>query len=141
MFRKIKNFFSKIKRLFDYSKVIWGTVDWDYSSIFTLLQYSIQRTRISMKAGYCKHDKSKLRKMRVCELLIERILNDDYHKSIRDIEMVFGEQKNGIGKITFKYKNGKEKFDRDSKIAQDLKEHDYDLLFKIVRKHIRTWWD
>jgi hypothetical protein len=56
--------------------------------------------------------------MKKCIILLDRLINDDY------IDYERGD-------------NIRELYEKEERmINQDL-----DLLFKIIRKHIRTWWD
>jgi hypothetical protein len=58
------------------------------------------------------------KEMKKCIILLDRLINDDY------IDYERGD-------------NIRELYEKEERmINQDL-----DLLFKIIRKHIRTWWD
>jgi len=45
IWRNIKYFFVWIKKVFDYSIVLWDDEDYDFAFIYKLLKYKIERTR------------------------------------------------------------------------------------------------
>ena len=108
-----------IENLITWFPVIWKDRWWDHSFLYSILRKKLEL----MEEGFRNHAWSAnaekdAKNMKKCILLLDRLINDDY------IDYSKG---NNI-------RNSLEK--EEMMINQDL-----DLLFKIIRKQIRTWWD
>ena len=97
--------------------------------------------------------------IKVCILLIKRIMDDDYGENAfkrhdekwGDSEMNFIPTDNPeLSEMKIDYENvvtekDKEQERKDFKLAIEqeemLKKQDTDLLFKLMARHIRSWWD
>ncbi len=121
--RFIKNFPYKIKRSVEISIFYWNKPDYDYSTILQLMKFQIQKTRLHLD----EHNivpKHKLKQMLIAEHLLERMLNDSQYFSNADLR--------------YPYPND---IKRRYAFVVYLQEQDKELLYKILRKHLNSWWD
>lgn len=163
---EIRNFPQFIKRVWDYLPILYKDRDYDYISILTLLAYKCKRTREYIEThGHLMNSDRTCNQLRFAEFLIERIIKDEYcSKEIEEIDKKYGsitllsrnideEGKEIIAarEVLFTRKNcledpklikkEKEEINYIWDKAEKLKQDDYDMLFKHIRKHIQTWWD
>jgi len=124
-----------IKNLYHWFPLIWQDRQWDQSYLFEIL-----RLKLSLMEKYFDSDfllptdnKKQAKRMRICRLLIERILIDDYTSPFDELnENVENFEETKLGRKRFKW----ECEHKENMIKQDL-----NLLFKLLNKHIRYWWD
>jgi len=165
LYEKIKdtrrNLIYGIKNLWIWFPVIWKDRQWDHQYIYGVLRHKLYLTeQLIRHHGYHVYHTKDADKIKVCVDLLDRLIKDEYH------EMAFKshEKKWGRMKLNFKdsinspgvklavithpnVKTDKDKINerKDFKIASqretELREQDLDLLFKMMRKHIQSWWD
>ena len=118
------NLIHRIKHVLDWLPILWNDHDWDWVYILDILRFKIKRTRLHLKNyGFACHTKKSLNKMKKCELLLERLTEDqnyfDYETSWKDDK------------------------DLKQRIAREeyLRKQDMDLFCNLFSKHYRTWWD
>jgi len=141
MFKLIKY---GLKNLWYWLPTIWQDRDWDYYFIFKILQKKLTKHRLWLENGspmpYVGIKKD-IKNIHLCELLLQRLLNDDYllfsgqeldMKFLDDGEVEFVELKKGTKIGIYSSPNQWE----DYLIKQDLT-----LLCKTIEKQIRCWWD
>lgn len=150
-----------IRNLIIWFPVIWKDRWWDYYFIYTILRRKLHlmEKNIRLHGHHTKHieDADKIKK---CVLLLDRLIEDDYHENVfkhhdekwGDGELLFKDSTNypHCYEADIKYPNVKTKEDDElqskeykllSKKPQELIKQDLDLLFKLMRKNIQTWWD
>lgn len=149
-----------ITNLFVWFPVIWNDRQWDYIYILRMLH-----KKLSMMEKFIREDgihvknKRDAHKIKVCVLLLERMIEDVYHdhayenhyKKWGDPHIKFLEcEYEDCHEIKFEYKNVKteedekqkfKEFRRCMKHERYLTQQDLDLLFKMMNKHITSWWD
>ena len=156
-----KDFVIGVKNLIRWFPIVWKDRQWDHQYIYTILRHKLHLTEqfIRHRGIHVKNveDADKLKK---CVLLLDRLIKDKYHENIFDShrkkwgdpEMIFTdlEDRPGYGSLEIKYPNVKtekhreiesKEFKLKTKTEQQMKDQDLDLLFKLMRKHIQTWWD
>jgi len=165
MFYKIKQWPRQIrygiKNLIVWFPVIWKDRNWDHWFIYKILRTKLHLTEqlIRNYGHHVKHieDADKIKK---CVILLDRLIEDDYHENVYkdhykkwgESEMVFTDVEDhpDYSEMNIKYPNVKteedEKLERKQfklimNKPQEMKDQDLDLLFKIMRKHIQSWWD
>jgi hypothetical protein len=125
-----------------------------------MLRHKLILTEKAIRNGchlHCEKDADKIKK---CVFILNRLIKDDYF----EMALTQHDKKWGKGKFRTEqikddpkyyslhvdYENVKTKEDeknerRDfrnaSQLSAYLREQDKELLFKIMRKHIDTWWD
>ena len=116
-----------IRNLWRWFPLIWQDCDWDQDYIYRLLKKKLEL--MSRTHGVSMGWPEEQEKMKVCIALIERIQADDYF----DMDYVLDK------------KNPKSLMEFPRMCAYDHNEYmikqDVRLLFSILQKNIRCWWD
>lgn len=148
-----------VEKIIAYSPLLWRDCDWDYMFILDMLSFKLRRTRERIVKNNLVQDAEKIgQQIKIAELLIKRIREDDYHSCLRESH----EEKYGKIDLSFepyddKYKTvnfshtkcnteEEEKEASQTSIAISDKEQasrkaDLDYLFKHLRNHLLGWWD
>ena len=163
---KLFYFFKRVrmwlKKSFEYSCYLWvsNDNDFDWYHILRVLKYKLERTRKHIVKHDFIADVTKIsRQIRFAEIVIERIINDDYCSELYDahnnkwgeLKLVCVEDdKTKRSYITMKRENINTENEKSQQWAEMLKivnEHerqatkDLNRLFRHMRKYIRSWWD
>lgn len=157
----------RIKRIYAYSKVVWGTGEFDYGWHLNLWIHSLKRLRHIMVNGSSVLPKSKLRKMNTAIALLERMHDpwESYHEPAamafdkkwgvketgldfrRVTDPVTGRVYSTLGDSRRDRLNPEEqiRYDKDKKelygIEDKMFKQDMALFCKIFSKHLQSWWD
>ena len=162
---KIEDFFRNIRigipNLIKWTPVIWKDRDWDQYFLYIILQFKLkQMEKLQRKYGHCINSNDYADQMRVCILLLERIIKGDYlMNALKPHEEKWGESKLDFNKIPDKpgfstaaftvekaitkeeiIQENKERM-RLYKHVDNLEQQDLDMLFKNMRKQVQGWWD
>lgn len=132
----MRNLLRRVSNIIAWLPILWADRDWDFAFLLRIMRFKISRMRRHhQKYGLSTYKRQALieRKMRTCELLITRILEEDYLKSWTqpswsDWPRAFTEQEVAEMK-------------KASEHDRRMQRQDEDLLFSILRKHYRNWWD
>jgi len=126
----IRSFIEKLKTTIYFIPVIWNVKWWDYSS---LLQLQLAQLSLMEKNwvthSYHVNAKRSLRDISKARILTQRILKDEYTCAswkIKQGTSIFNNEQ-------FDYVPGE--------IEDKQKQQDLDVLCKIIRKKLFTWWD
>jgi hypothetical protein len=161
--KKPFTFFRGIRRWlvasFQYSRFLWDNhYDWDWIYLLTLLQFKLSRMRENTLEGYHLGKEKTAKKMRTCELLIERIVHDDYckmeyeeHENKWGKLKMFSEQrtKNGSVEVLIMRDKARNDLSREKEWAEHkkiiekadkLKKQEINYLFKTISKNLLYWW-
>lgn len=164
VFEKISDFFRNIKygmrNLIKWTPVIWQDRDWDQWFLYKILHFKLQEMEKMQRNGIHLHREATADKIKVCKLLLKRLIDDDYlvntlknhEEKWGELEMKFVHFKNNseYGEIEFKVENAntdEEKKEEDKarhrlyKHSDYLQKQDLDMLFKNMRCYIQGWWD
>jgi hypothetical protein len=110
------------KNVIRWAPVIWLDFDYDWSFLAEIMEYKISRmANLSEKYGCHVKAKRDARRMRICALLLKRLKEDNYSDNAA---------------TAFGY--GTKAWCKEQK---NVAEQDEELLFTIMRKHWREWWD
>ena len=109
-----------IRNLIIWFPVIWKDRWWDHSFLYSILRFKLSLMEEGFRTrGMSINSEKDAHNIKICILLLDRLQNDayiDYSEKLVNVRRSFKEQ--------------------EQMINQDL-----DLLFKILRKQIRVWWD
>lgn len=163
-FKKIKDFFKYdvrygIRNFIIWRKVIWKDRNFDQYYIYAILKHKLTLMEECIRDSYVGSDKE-ADNIKLCVYLLDRLMKDVYFEMAfkkhfekwGDIELEFKpiEGDDEYSEVLFNQKNvntkeEKEKSRIDFKRACDhenyLRDQDLDMLFTIMRKHIRGWWN
>ena len=148
-----------IKRLWSWLPILWRDRDWDYLCLFGILRFKLKSMEeyFGSEKSIGVHANRHAKKMKICRILIDRICKDSYscwnvhNKKWGDINISWKDTEDPDlceliltrDKVLTKedeIQEGKE-FRRCSEHANMLLKQDLEYLFKILNKHILTWWD
>lgn len=170
---EIKDFFRNIKlgipNLIKWAPVIWKDRDWDQYFLYVILQFKLkQMDQLQRKYGHCTNSDKIADQMRVCILLLERIIKGDYlMNALKPHEEKWGESRLDFKETsdeTFRDIDGGEKLYKGAftvekaitpeeiiqenkermrlyKHVDNLEKQDLDMLFKNIREQVGGWWD
>lgn len=116
---------------------MWNSRPWDYSGCYLVLKDNLTYLSNSIdKYGHHLHKDKDVKKIRVCIKLIDRLLEDDYLK----MDLI---PESNLFNCDFipQYFLPKGKFKGLNKIGENIKKQDRELLFKMLNKHLHSWWD
>lgn len=153
-------FFRGIKNLFLWFPVIWNTGRCDSVYFFDIMRFQLKlMEKFFRKESHLCRSEREAKKMKICVLLIDRIIADNYH----DIAFKYHDRKWGklchysrptdnpyLRTLELSRPNIKNKEDeiQESKEAKRLhaqwdylQKQDIEYLFHIMTKHISYWWD
>ena len=131
-------FFKQTKTLFQYLPIIWRDRDWDSNYILYLLRYKLDRMQKEFQKGQHVGCEIEAQQMRRCIRLIDRITKDEYFDELLDY------------KNTYIYGNQEDEKDLEKHLercrldylkAEEMAQRDWDVLFSILHKKMRRWWD
>lgn len=118
------DFRTGISNLITWFPVIWKDRWWDHHFFFVILHRKLSLMEENFRNYGChKFAKKDADKMKVVVNLLDRIIKGEYF-----------EQANKDFKMQPKYKIMFVK--EDQMIKQDI-----EMIFKLLKKHIRSWWD
>lgn len=149
-----------IKNCIIWFPVIWNDRPWDHYFLYKILHKKLYRMeKFFRKGGVSKSSEKEAKKMKLCVLLLKRLLENHYEENAE----IFFRKKWGEAQlkctptsdkkyveIDFVYEtvhNDKEKeqnrkeFLRYMQHADDMRKQDIDLLFQTIAKNIQGWWD
>jgi hypothetical protein len=152
------NFFKWVQKSWEYALFLRNDRDYDWTYILKLLEFKLARTRKCIEQGYHTNAKRDAHNIRVAELLIQRIVKDEYaQKQWNDHDAKWGELEIRFGKsdgfsVPLKFHRERmiteEDEERESReliriyeFEDQLKKYDVEYLFTIMRRHLRTWWE
>ena len=165
IFKKIYDFIrydipQGVENLFLWYKVIWNDRNWDQYFIYVILRHKLILMEKNIRNGHTVGCDKEADNIKICILILDRIINDVYFEMVFDkhaakwgepkLEFTDSEKYPDCKTIDVVYKNvktekDKEQESKDFKRASNheryLKQQDLDYLFKIMRKHIESWWD
>ena len=110
-----------IKNLITWFPIIWADRQWDYRFFYEILYKKVLLLeRHHIKYNPFTSKERTLKKMKICKLLCERLLNNNY-----------------IDNAMILHKN---EWDKVQRLSEYTEKQDRVMLFKILEKEINRWW-
>jgi hypothetical protein len=156
----------RIKRIYAYSKAVWGIGEFDYNWHLRLWAFSLKRLRGCMVNGSSVLPKSRLRKLNTAIALLERMTDtwENYHEpASKAFDAKWGKREGRLFKEVTDEKTGRtyttladdrrdaltpelqKQYDKDKKVLYNVEDkmfnQDMALFTKILSKQVRSWWD
>lgn len=155
---RIRNFFNRVVRAFQYAKKSWDIYDYDYSSTLIMFEYALSRTEKILDNGHAVNSKDCAKNCLILRNLLRRIINSDvsneYSYIWKEIEAKYGERKythiksehSGLFKlVNVNPLHDTDEYRKACKRAMDkityLEKRDLQLAGKIFTRHIKSFWD
>lgn len=130
-----------LSNLYFYRKTLWGSRGYDYSGAYLALRDTLQKN-VDYMDKYSYHttkDKS-VREMKTCIHLLDRLIKSDYQK----VDWVKKDFKNPDAVSLLDYFEPVPRYQFPSKTnckrEVGIEKYDKELLFKLLNKHLTTWW-
>lgn len=147
---RTKRLLQRIRRIWEYIQLAWYDDDWDYSYTLKILKYKLirQKRELERNPNYVGVEKD-IKDLTICINLLTRILEDDYLTE-DDIEHFTNwwvnrkevELDDGWTRVEFKIDPAHErKSNQINSRIESQKKLDWDLLFKLLHKHMKSWWN
>jgi len=157
---RLRDFNNGLKNLIVWFPLIWKDRDWDHGFLFEMLQFKLTRMEKCLRNGIHLYADKTADKVKLCTFLLDRIIKDEYYDMVfKDHKKKWGEadlqcsdckDKEGYSELRITRPNVKTPEDNEQerkeyraimKRPDELMQQDIDMLFEIMRKHIREWWD
>lgn len=160
----VYNLWRQTKVICSYIPVLWNDRDWDWVFVLLLLQHKLKRMESKFRNGCHVGCEKTADKMKQCIELIERIVNNDYGQEAKaEFKKKWGELRDNsvlcqddefegqkVYEWDLQYEN--EKTPEDSKqcykesleiykLEAQQANRDMKLLFYILRRNLKRWWD
>lgn len=153
---------SNIKRIIDYTPLLWKDRDWDHSYLMDMIQFKLLRIEKTLIKGHCEHNLHLMRDLRSMINLLKRHSKNDYNdmvfkdhiKKWGKLKFNFGKKiqsgqtyisENCVTRTKIKSKQDEEIEGRESqklyKKVKYLEQQDLDFFFKLFRKRVESLWD
>jgi hypothetical protein len=117
------NFNIGVKNIWRWLPVIYQDRWWDHSFLYPILRKKLELMEKNFRLHGCHLNNEKdAFKMKKCVLLLDRLINDAY--------IDYKNERGWAPKVRFSFEK-----------EEEMIEQDLDLLFKLLSKNIRTWWD
>lgn len=141
-----------IKNLVIYFRVIWRDRNWDFYYIYALMEKKISLQRKCVEKFSLHEDKEKtIKQMKFAENTLRRLMEDDYYfQAFEKFNKKWGELewvKNEFGDALVRRgaKGNEEECHKELvehfEIENMLRSRDRRNLFRLLDKHINTWWN
>jgi len=144
---RIKRIYHKIRSIFHWLPIIWGDEQWDSRYLFELIAFKLKlmEDHFNSDRAIVADAKKIAKEIHTCRLLCERLYLQEYddmlglvHHSI-DFDDFVERLNRGQKTITCNligWTGNRWVQYEEYMIVQDL-----EYLFKIMKKHVRCWWD
>lgn len=138
---------------------VWNNRDWDCDyTTFCLLKKKLELAEPVIRNGSHVGCEKSAKQIRICITLLDRLIRDDYHDMVfKDHYKKWGEPRLGwepesdnmcrmtTYQINVRNPQDKKQEEAEARIlynrVEELKQQDLNMLFEIMRKNIRSWWD
>lgn len=151
---KVRKFFKRLKKIYDYIPLLWEDEDWDHDYLTKMLRYKLTRMAKCIKDNnYVEANNRIAKQINYAVFLIDRFDNNDeiFFSDPRYIALKeqYGDLKFGgfRGLSPSKITTLEEYEDYNKGMSVLYKEYaareedTLDRLFKHMRKYFRHWWD
>jgi len=142
--------FNRLKNVFYWLPVIWKDHNFDYEYIFIILRHKLQKMRddFRSKDAVGAEANKRANEMELAIEVLDRLTAQDYIiNCTENHDKKWGDiyWENGIKRYYVKTEKDKiqeaKEYKKCCELADLQEKQDLDYLFKLLRKHIYTWWD
>lgn len=129
-----------VASIWDWLPILWYDRDWDWCYLMEMMERKFLRMAKVMDRGYHVGADLSARELRMAAQLCKRIRNTHYYW-VWDDPIRNKDWAPPLGPWHHRYDN--HMFDKKYHKCYDdyMIEQDTDLLFKLMRRKLRTWWD
>lgn len=130
-----------LKNLVVYRKVLWNTYDYDYYGSLHFMQEHFKRLEPNIRNGLHVNGDKIADKVKVCILLLDRILNDSDQYSLYEFDLDFPGDRVTIERKPKNSEHPRYGTKTYREVIKTKQEQDWELLMKMLNKHMRGFWD
>ena len=159
--KNVKQFFRKLKRVWQFLPHIWRGYDFDYRYSIDLFKYQLERT-----ADFMESDKAmtvdanvRAKRIRTAIKLLNKVYDEDYGCEYQTkmeelygstiLDFWFEDTGNGDGSSYLRHSwefrsdsaDVEKVFDKLFKESQEKQKRAEELVWKFISHNIRGWWD
>lgn len=158
---RIKRTFRQIKNLFRWIPIIWKQYDWDYRYSIDAFKFQLQKQAEFFESdkAHCMGAKERGQRIRTVLRLMDKVYNEDYGMEWQDqLKELYGEdvlnwsfEDTGRGDNSSYLKheydcwpNAEEVKSKSTELffkSKEKQERAHKLLWALIEKDIRSWWD
>lgn len=130
-----------VKNLYNFRKTLWNSRNYDYSGSLYALRDHFSMLEPCIRNGNHLNCEKTADRIKVCINLLDRILENTEQYHFDRLEIETDEQ----NYMVFKHFPLYSEAPRESKFTREIlkgkEEQDFELLFKLISKHLRSFWD
>lgn len=157
MLLKLKRFFKSINRSWQYAKFGWSQVDYDYSSVYRGIAFTLTRIRPHIEHGYHQDNKELLKRLDTMVLLAKRLEDPWKYYGLKNHELLkkrFGPNSHisipTSNPNLFRWESTNPKrqtkeyevvFKHIMELEKNINENDKKLFSKYLIKYLERLWD
>ncbi len=139
-----RTFIRRVKAFFFWGWALRDSVDWDFESIYDILEIKFKRIHTCLKVDPYYGNPKALKKLQVCINLIDRLKSDSYVDlacpKFKEISTRRLKQYTEDGILIKFSKEDSKIIKRAWKDADNLEKQDREMLFSLITKNINKWW-
>lgn len=128
-----------VGNIWRFRKALWLTYRFDYSGSLYYLQKHLELLEECLENGYHVDGCKNARKAKVCRLLLERILDNEEVTWMYDVK--FGKGPFMLEFVPRNTEHPRRGTKLYNKINAERPDQDWQLLMKLLTKHMRGFWD
>ena len=130
-----------LKNIIHFRKALWNTRSFDYYGSLHYMRDHFEMMEPVIRNGYHLHGERTADQVKMCKLLLDRILDHTDQYFFDDIEMNFVDNDRVTFKRTPRYSEAPRESRYQHKILLSKEQNDWDLLMKMLHKHMKDFWD
>lgn len=129
-----------IKNIWHFRHALINTYTFDYSGSLHYLRTHLEMMEPVLRDGYHVHGQRTANRVKICKLLLDRILDSSDQHFFDHYEL---DKSEGGWKVvrTPRYSEAPRDSKLQRKILVEKREQDFQLLMKMLTKHWRGFWD
>jgi hypothetical protein len=154
-----RRFYQRVKRLIEFIPIVWKGADWDYRYAIDLFKFQLLRTAdyIERHNRYV-HNENDVDRIRLVCRLMTKVYDEEYATEYQDIlEKMYGEnvlnckfekiEGTDSSRMFWEYESWENAKDIEKtkdalfEISRERQERAHRLLWQLIEKDIRRWWD
>lgn len=130
-----------LKNLVVYRKVLWNTYNFDYSGSLYFMREHFKQLEPILRNGHHLNGDKTADRVKVCILLLDRILDSSEQYNLHELDIDFSGNR-----VIMKHKPKNTEHPRYGtktywEVTKSKEEQAWELLMKMLNKHMRSFWD
>ena len=130
-----------LKNVVVYRNVLMNTYNFDYSGSLYCMREHFKQLEKSIRYGHHLYGDKTADKVKVCILLLDRILDFSEQYTLSEFDIDFSDNR-----ITIKHKPKNTEHPRYGtktylEVSKNKEKQDWELLMKMLNKHMRSFWN